>query len=61
MNENKKAWCSSLKKAIDDSGKSRYYFSKELGIKHNTLSNYYNGRNFPSVENYEKINKLFKL
>ena len=61
MNENKQAWCNSLKKAIDESGKTRYYFAKELGIKYNTLSTYYNASSFPSVENYEKINKLVKL
>ena len=50
-----------LRRAIDDSGLTRYQISKETGISESTLSQFYNGHRGLSMEALNALGQFLKL
>ena len=50
-----------LRKAIDDSGLTRYRISKETGVSESTLSQFYNGNRGLSMEALNALGDCLQL
>ena len=50
-----------IRRAIDDSGLTRYRIAKDTGLNESALAKFYNGLRGLSMENYDKLFEYLSL